>query len=101
MYKMSFRHVVYAAYVAHRQKDRTGYSEHGGARRLYPSFKTTGGQIIPPEDVSETAVPIFDVNNQIWAGREVTQLKRDDPRYYTGRFDVGVLELTNIIFRGS
>ena len=78
-----FSHVVYQAYLAHRRKNRP--NEPGGARRLYPSFKTSGGQIIPPDDVMELAIPIFSQENRHWAGREVTQLRRGgETEYYVG-----------------
>ena len=75
--------MVYDAYLSHRRKDRQ--NGPGGARRLYPSFKTTGGQIVPPEDVKELAVPIYNQENRHWAGREVTQLRRGgETEFYTG-----------------
>ena len=83
-YGCIFRHPVYAAYLSHRRKER--FHEHGAVRRLYPTFKTTGGQIVPPEDVHESAVPIFSPETQIWAGRDVTQLRRGgETEFYTGK----------------
>ena len=68
--------------MAHRRKDRM----NGNRRRLYPTFQTRAGQVIPPEDVLDHAVPIFNGHNRDWAGLEVTQLRRgDEIDFYTGK----------------
>ena len=74
-------HNVFDAYLSHRLGQRPDPK-----KRIYPSFRTTGGQIIPPEDVKDISSPIFVEANRQWAGRQVTQLKRgDETEFYTGK----------------
>ena len=69
--------------MSHRTKNRQ--NDSGGQRRIYPSFRTMAGQIIPPEDVPSHASPMFSGETQQWFGREITQLKRShDLSFYTG-----------------
>ena len=64
-----------------------GQRPDGQKRRIYPSFRTTGGQIIPPEDVPDISTPVFVNTNRQWAGRQVTQLRRgEETEFYTGTF---------------
>ena len=77
-------HRVYDAYLTHRQRGRS--NSPGGSRRLYPTFRTNGGRIVPPEDVPSSSSPMFNNGNMKWAGHEVTQLRRSgDQTYYIGK----------------
>ena len=69
--------------MSHRSKGRS--PSPGGARRIYPTFRTNGKRIIPPEDVPSSTDPIFNNDNLQWAGREITLLRRTgEQNYYTG-----------------
>ena len=71
---------MYNAYQNHRRRSRS--SSPGGTQRLYPTFRTNAGQIIPPLDVSSSTDPIFNNENLRWAGKEVTQLRRSGEQSY-------------------
>ena len=80
-----FSHRVYEAYLSHRQRGRS--NSPGGTRRLFPTFRTNGFRILPPEDVPSSSSPLFNNETLRWAGREVTQLRRSgDLSYYLGKF---------------
>lgn len=82
--KYFISHRVYNAYLSHRQKSRS--ASPGGSRRIYPTFRTNGRRIIPPEDVPSSSEPIFDNENRKWAGREITLLRRTgEQNYYIGK----------------
>ena len=54
---------------------------------MYPTFRTNGNRIVPPEDVQSSSDPVYNNENLRWAGREVTQLRRSgDQTYYIGTF---------------
>ena len=74
---------MYDAYTAHRQKNRS--PSPGGSNRIFPTFRTNGNRIVPPEDVPSSSDPLYNNDNLIWAGREVTQLKRfGEESFYVG-----------------
>ena len=84
LYLLLFSHRVYNAYQTHRRRSRS--NSPGGSQRLYPSFRTNGGQIVPPLDVPSSADPLFNNDNLRWAGHEVTQLRRSgEQNFYVGK----------------
>ena len=75
---------MFKVYQAHRQR---GLAKDG--KRIYPSYRTSAGRIIPPLDVAAGAEPLYDVSTDAWNGREVVQLKRfADRNYYLGKSEL-------------